>query len=237
MKLKQYGTNYGGFYYPDTLDGLNENSIIYCVGAGEDISHDIEIAHQLNSSVYIFDPTPRAIQHVNYIKNIYNDLQQPINNKNFGGGDDSYMKRIIDNKINTNKFIFHNYGLYIKDDIMKFYMPSNENYVSHSLVKGMKGEKFINVEVKTLNTIMKELNHNKIDLLKIDIEGSECDVIEKMINDKIFPKYLSVDFDLGWHGEKIKDRERCMNTIKLLQNNGYGILNNTGSDYSFMYSN
>jgi O-glycosyl hydrolase len=63
------------------------------------------------------------------------------------------------------------------------------------------------------------------------------DVIEKMINDKIFPKYLSVDFDLGWHGEKIKDRGRCMNTIKLLQNNGYNILKNTGSDYSFMYSN
>jgi hypothetical protein len=34
MKLKQYGTNYGGFYYPETLYGLNENSIIYCVGAG-----------------------------------------------------------------------------------------------------------------------------------------------------------------------------------------------------------
>jgi FkbM family methyltransferase len=237
MKLKQYGTNYGGFYYPETLDGLNENSIIYCVGAGEDISHDIELAHQLNSSVYIFDPTPRSIQHVNYIKDIYNNLQQPTNSKNFGGGDKSYMQRIIENKINADKINFYDYGLYIKDDIMKFYKPSNEDYVSHSVVKGMKGEKFINVKVKSLNTIMKELKHDKIDLLKIDIEGCECDVIDKMINDKIFPKYVAVDFDLGWHGEKIKDRERCMNTIKLLQNNGYKILKNTGSDYSFMYNN
>jgi FkbM family methyltransferase len=147
------------------------------------------------------------------------------------------MQRIIENKINADKINFYDYGLYIKDDIMKFYKPSNEDYVSHSVVKGMKGEKFINVKVKSLNTIMVELKHDRIDLLKIDIEGCECDVIDKMINDKIFPKYVAVDFDLGWQGEKIKDRERCMNTIKLLQNNGYKILKNTGSDYSFMYNN
>lgn len=32
---------------------------------------------------------------------------------------------------------------------------------------------------------MKELNHTHIDLLKIDIENIECDVLEKMLNDKI----------------------------------------------------
>ena len=69
----------------------------------------------------------------------------------------------------------------------KFYLPSNEDYVSCSLEKGMKGTKFINVNVRTLKTIMKELNHSKIDLLKMDIEGTECDVIENMINEKFFP--------------------------------------------------
>ena len=50
--LKRFGTEYGGFYYPENLDGLNSNSIIYCVGAGEDITHDIEIAHKLDSKVF-----------------------------------------------------------------------------------------------------------------------------------------------------------------------------------------
>lgn len=43
---------------------------------------------------------------------------------------------------------------------------------------------------------MKEFNHIHIDLLKLDVENIECDVLEKMLNDKIYPKYLSVDFDL-----------------------------------------
>ena len=53
--MKQFGTDYGGFYYPEELDGLDKNSIIYCIGAGEDISHDIAIANKLNSKVYIID--------------------------------------------------------------------------------------------------------------------------------------------------------------------------------------
>ena len=57
--LKRFGTEYGGFYYPENLDGLDSDSIIYCVGSGEDITHDIEIAHKLDSKVFIFDPTPR----------------------------------------------------------------------------------------------------------------------------------------------------------------------------------
>ena len=66
--MERFGTEYGGFYYPKNLDGLDSNSIIYCVGAGEDISHDIVLAKKLDSKVYIIDPTPRAIKHCNYIK-------------------------------------------------------------------------------------------------------------------------------------------------------------------------
>ena len=75
---------------------------------------------------------------------------------------------------------------------------------------------------------MKNLNHNHIDLLKIDIENIECDVLEKMLNDKIYPTYLSVDFDLWNH-----NRERCIEIIQKLLNNGYKIIKNKGQDYSF----
>ena len=61
--MKLFGTNYGGFYYPENLQDLDSSSIIYCFGAGEDISHDILIGNQLKSKVYIFDPTPRSISH------------------------------------------------------------------------------------------------------------------------------------------------------------------------------
>lgn len=39
-------------------------------------------------------------------------------------------------------------------------------------------------EVKKLSTIMRELGHEWVDVLKIDIEGNEWPVLEGMINDK-----------------------------------------------------
>ena len=65
------GTKYGGFYYPKHLPKLNKKSIIYCVGAGEDITHDIILSSKLGCPVHIFDPTPRAIEHVKYIKDVF----------------------------------------------------------------------------------------------------------------------------------------------------------------------
>ena len=50
----------------------------------------------------------------------------------------------------------------------------------------MKSEKYINVNVKKLRSIMNELGHTKIDLLKMNIEGSECDVIDDMLKRKKF---------------------------------------------------
>ena len=231
--IKQFGSDYSGFYYPSNLDGLNENSIIYCVGAGEDITHDIEIANKLNCKVYIFDPTPRAIEHVKYVKDVFNNEKIPIPSNRYGGGDPNYWNILLSNKINSDKIILKEYGLYTEDSTLKFYKPSNPEYVSHSLVHGMKSDDYFMVNVKFLNTIMKELNHKTIDLLKIDIEGCECDVINKMLDDKIFPKYLSVDFDLGFTGERMQDKDKCTKTINKLKLNNYIIIHHDGADYSF----
>ena len=39
-------------------------------------------------------------------------------------------------------------------------------------------------KVKTLSTIMRELGHKWVDVLKIDIEGNEWPVLEQMVTDK-----------------------------------------------------
>lgn len=79
---------------------------------------------------------------------------------------------------------------------------------------------------------MKELNHKHIDLLKIDIENIQCDVLEKMLNDKIHPTYLSLDFDLWNH-----NIQRCLEIIQKLSNNGYELINQVGQDFSFFKNN
>ena len=235
--MKRFGTEYGGFYYPENLDGLNKDSIIYCVGAGEDISHDIEIADKLKSKVYIFDPTPRAQKHVEYIRLLLNNKVEIKNDKRYGGGDDNYLLNIIKNNIKSDQILLYDYGLFTSNLITKFYKPEIKEHVSCSVVEGMKSENYFFVEMKTLKTIMKELGHKKIDLLKIDIEGCECEVIKQMIDDKIFPKYLSVDFDIGWTDKSVQNKNKCLKTINLLIQNGYKILHHKEADYSFQKIN
>lgn len=58
-----FGSEYGGFYV--NKDHLNDNSIVYSFGIGEDISFDLQLIHRFNCKVFGFDPTPKAIDFVN----------------------------------------------------------------------------------------------------------------------------------------------------------------------------
>ena len=230
--IVRFGTEYGGFYYPKDLPKLNQNSIIYCVGAGEDITHDVILSHKTKSPVYIFDPTPRAIKHVKYVKDVLDDKEIPVDDKRYGGGDPNYWKLILSHKVKGNNLILCEYGLSTKDETVPFYLPLNKDYISCSVLPLGRSNEYINVPVKTMKTIMKELNHNHIDLLKIDIENIECDVLDQMLKDKIYPTYLSVDFDLIHHNIK-----RCEEVIKKLLDNGYEVISRYGQDFSFFKSN
>ena len=235
MELIRFGTKYGGYYYPRKLEGLSASSVIYCVGAGEDISHDVEVAHTTGATVHIFDPTPRAIIHTDLVQKVLETKMELSPNRNYGGGDVNYWPRILEHHIDPKQIALHTYGLYTEDNAaMRFYKPTNKEYVSHSVVEGMKGEEFIEIPVKSLRTIMSDLGHKTIDLLKLDIEGCECDVLDAMLDDKVYPKYLSVDFDLGWTGETLRDRARCDKVIERLKSVGYKLLHAEGADYSFI---
>ena len=108
--MKRFGTSYGGFYYPNELN-LGNDSVIYCVGAGEDISHDCEIAKATGATVHILDPTPRAVTHVQYIKDLLDGRIDKIASRKFGGGDPTYLDRILDTGISSEKLIIHDFGI------------------------------------------------------------------------------------------------------------------------------
>ena len=229
--IKRFGTQYGGFYLPTDLPKLNENSIIYCAGVGEDISFDIEIAHKINSNVYLFDPTPRAIDHVNLVKKSFTNNKKPLYNKKYGGGDKNYWNILFKNKISSSKIFILNYGIFTENKIVKFYKPKNPQYVSHSIIETMHNvsKNFIQIPVKNLTTIMNDLGHDHIDLLKIDIEGVENQVLNQMLDNKIFPTYICVDFDSRRSNKNINDFNKLIN--KLLKY--YKIIKNTNYDISF----
>ena len=145
--MKRFGTSYGGFFYPEKLDGLDASSIVYCIGAGEDISHDIVLGNQLGCDLYIIDPTPRALEHCELVKNVFEGKRRPLYNKQIGGGDPfTYWKLLLENNIRSDKINIINCAVGIHKGLQKFYMPTNEDYISCSLEIGMKGEKYIYID-------------------------------------------------------------------------------------------
>ena len=224
--MEKLGTDYGGWLIPKNIS-LNENSIVYSGGAGEDISFDLKLQDKYNCWIIIIDPTKRAIKHYEEVKLFYKD-----NNFKFTGNiQKDYIKNIKNLNLDFNKIIFLDIGLYNKKDLLKFYKQDNSNYVSQSLENNMFGKNYDLIKVDTIQNIMNELNHNTIDLLKLDIEGSECDVLDKMLDDNILPKYLCIEFDL-----LIKNKDFNKKTEKIgkrLQIFGYKILKNDNLNITY----
>lgn len=223
------GTNYGGWIIPEN-NILNENSIIYSAGVGEDISFDIKLQTMYNSNIYLIDPTNKSIKHFEECKKYFNDKTFKFT----GGIQNDYYKEIQNENPNFDKLYYINKGLWDKNDKLKFYKQNNENYVSQSLIKDMFGSNYDIVEVDTIKNIMLKYNHNKIDLLKLDIEGAENKVLEQMLNDNIYPKYLCIEFDL-----LMKNKDSNNTTKKIvdrLLNEGYKIIINDNLNITFEYN-
>jgi FkbM family methyltransferase len=211
------GTPYGGWIVPENQ--LNDQSVCYLVGAGEDVSFDIGLTAKYGCPAHIFDPTPRAIQHVEQLKaNLLTGAKTACATSPDG------FYPIYPPELSA-QLHMHPYGIWNEDTVLRFFSPPNAAYVSHSIVNLQQSEHFIEVPVKTLKTVMQELGHTRINLLKIDIEGAEYQVIESIIQDKIDIETLCIEFDESaanhFDGKYIS---RIENALKSLINIGFTII-------------
>ena len=168
---------------------VNKKSIIFSFGIGTDISFDQSIAAMGVKNIYLFDPTPKAIA---FIK----EFGLPSHYKFFG------------------------YGLSSRNETTEFFLPTVEGYISGSLIHHSqlgKGERIF-VELKKLSTICKELKISSPDILKIDIEGSEFEVIHDIFGDEIFPKQICIEF----HSRFFEDgKTKLQDSLNLFAKHNY----------------
>ncbi len=204
-KKKWYGSSYGGFYINPDL--LTNNSIIYSFGIGKDISFDMTCSKHHQASIYAFDPTPKSI---------------------------TWIK---EQKLPTN-FHFFDFGIAVGDkEFAEFYLPKNTKSVSGSTIQSDVFDSInsIKLPMKSFSKITEMLLHTHIDVLKIDIEGSEYEVLEDILESKITINQLLIEFH-----DRLFDTQiyKSVEIVKKLNEAGFNIFGCSKSfeEVSFIHS-
>lgn len=185
---------------------LQPDAVVYSVGVGDDISFDRDLIARFGVEIHAFDPTPAS-------RNWLAQQSLPA------------------------QFHLVEVGLADYDGQATFYPPDEAGFVSYSMEKAQTGAsdiKPVTVEVRRLATLMSQLGHKHIDLLKIDIEGSEYGVIKDVIASGIPVKQFLIEFHHRMAGFKPADTK---DAIEALNAAGYKIayITGRGEEYTFVY--
>ncbi|NER18914.1 FkbM family methyltransferase [Spongiivirga citrea] len=180
---KWYGNDYAGFYVNPNI--INDKSIVYSFGIGEDISFDKAMINNHNCQVFGFDPTPKSI---NWVKN------QNI----------------------PSNFNFNDFGIGVTTEDTVFYLPLNEEHVSGSVEKhiNVTERRKVKVHMKSFEDITTVLGHQKVDVLKMDIEGSEYDTIAGILASNVIIDQILIEFHDRFFDTKTAKSIKSVNQLK-----------------------
>ena len=186
---------------------LERTSIVYSFGVGNNVSFDCDLIKHFGVTVHAFDPTPRCAKWVS-------SQQLPP------------------------EFAFHDIGIAAFDGTQQFFQPKSKSSYHFTPVKRYASQgnghakDSVEAPVRRLATIMRELGHDRIDLLKLDIDGGEYDVIDDIIESGIRPRQLLVEFH---HMFSTIPMKKTLGAVHALRNAGYGILQISPRTYEYSF--
>jgi FkbM family methyltransferase len=186
------------------VEGIDRRSVVYSFGIGENVSFDLALIERFRVTVHAFDPTPRSL-------------------------------RWLEAQRLPPELVTHEYGLANRDESYSFFPPVNPSHISHSVLdRPATRERAIRVPMKRLGSIMAELGHDHIDLLKLDIEGGEYAVIDELERSSLRPEQILVEFHHRFPGVGIGKTQAA---IAALRRMGYGLfaVSRSGEEYGLLH--
>jgi len=170
---------------------------------GTDSTFDLSMIQTLGVAIHAFDPTPGSIDYLR---------TTPL--------PDGYH--------------WHQIGLAGHDGRARFFPPANPAHISHTLLAPTQAQRrAIEVEVRRLSTVMRDLGHQFIDVLKMDIEGAEYDVLDEILDRRLPVRQILVEFHHRFTGI---GADRTRRAVERLNTAGYRIFfaSDSGEEYSFI---
>jgi FkbM family methyltransferase len=212
--LVHVGTSYGGWTIP--VSAVVPRGIALCVGAGEDISFDVEL-NKLGMFVFTLDPTPRAKRHVEQVLCGANGDTAVLIPDSPG---EHYDLR----RFQAARFRFLDVGMSDQDKTMRFWEPKNPEHVSHSIVNLQHTDRYFEARCVRFQTLCSTLKFESIQILKLDIEGAEYAVLEDLLAGSLRPTVICVEFDEGHTPQDGRYLDRITDQVMKLKRAGYALI-------------
>jgi len=194
----------GWKYIPDLLGA---DSIVYSLGVGDSIDLDVDLIHHYSLTVHAFDPTPYSLEWVQ-------TLELPKN------------------------FHFHPWAAAGEDGSLRLFRRVNKRGRKSGIMWTAEGDAgdgtdYIDAPAYTIATIMQKLDHERVDLLKIDVEGAEYEILDSLGDVASLPIQLLVEFHHRFPGI---GKQRTAESIEKLRQLGYRIfaISETGREVGFV---
>ena len=172
-------------------DPLNSRSVVYSFGVGRSLCWDNEMIRRFGVTVHAFDPTPGSVEW--------------------------WATHHLPEKVH-----FSPVGIAAHDGTLKVYPPPTKRTIHYSSINRARAaeEDAIDVPVKRLATIAAELGHDRIDVLKLDIDGSEYKVLPDVLACGLPINQIILEFHHNFRGVSFDD---TLQAIESLRAHGYGI--------------
>jgi FkbM family methyltransferase len=134
-------------------DPLDAHGVVYSFGVGDNVAWDLAMIERFGVTVHAFDPTPASIAWV---------ARQAL----------------------PPQFVFHDIGISNFDGELPFYPPrkAGSTHFSQERRGGLiDRQQPVLGQVRRLATILRQLGHTRLDVLKLDVEGSEFEAIPDIL--------------------------------------------------------
>ncbi len=132
------------------------------------VGEDTQLDEELvrrGHTVVGIDPTPRAVAHARRVR-----ARLP-------------------------EYRFEPVGVWSTTGTARFYAPRDPAHVSHSILNLQGTAESFDAPVERVADLAARLGHERVDLLKLDIEGAEHEVLRDLAASPLRPRVLLVEFD------------------------------------------
>jgi FkbM family methyltransferase len=174
----ELGSSYGSWIMPG--DVIDPSWTCYLVGAGGDVSVDLELVRRYGVTARSFDPV------LDYVERAAHD-----------GRDEP-------------RFSAHQAAIAAVDGPIRMQITHDVNSGSVSAAGLYDSHSYIEVPGRSLQSVMAELGDERIDLLKMDIEGSEYELFPELDLRSLGVKVFSVQLH---HNGSVRAARRIISSL------------------------